>query len=140
MPESYSVADVMEKTLIAKKDVPVYKWPYDDEKPIGMVKAGQPVGIVKSYQGPDPANKQSVLYWAFYPASFNGSTYYARHYSDAFSLSSLRQQGVISVEEKKEQEDLANLPWYEKLNKKYGTTVVLVVLRAAAVKGLFTRK
>lgn len=138
--EIFNAGDILNKTLIAKVGVPVYRQPVDGSKPFGTVKAGQPVGVVYAWLDPKPPERAG-LWWSFYDG-FN-QTYFTPHKENIFDVNALRQQGVISTEEKvqeeQEKEDLENLPWYERLIKKYGTTVVLALLGAAVIKGYFSR-
>lgn len=141
MIEVYSVDQVLEKTLTAKKDLPVYNgYPPGIVKRIGTVKAGNPAGIVFSYIAADPTKGRDQLWWMFYPASSAGSYYYMPHDADAFDLDALRQQGVISVEEQQQQEQDKNKEWYEKVLDKVLPVVVTIGLGAAVIKGLLSRK
>lgn len=138
----YNAGDIVNKTLFALRPVPVYRSASDSAQPFGNVATGQPVGVVYSWLSPAPAVDRSGLWWAFYDGY--GIPYYVPHEMGAFDVRSLRQQGVISVAEKVEQEkedELNNtLPWYDNLIRKYGKLVVFTVIGAAAVKGYFSRK
>lgn len=116
-----SAGDIIDKTLIAAKRIPVYRQAADGAEIVGYVDAGKPVGVVYSYLNPNPALNRSGLWWAFYPNS--GMYYYAPHNSADFSLSALKQQGVISTTEKvKEEQDAAkraSRTWYENLISDY---------------------
>lgn len=135
----YNAGDLINKTLIAHRDVPVYIFPGESEVPIGIVKAGNPVGIVYSYLSPSPTQDRTRLWWQFSPASNYDRYYYAPHEQGYYDVSAIRQQGVLTLEEKQEEEELANLPWYERLIRKYGGWVVLAVLGSAAIRGYFSR-
>lgn len=147
MPETiYNSDDIIEKTLFAAQRVPVYDNapPYRSANPIGYVEPGNPVGIVYSYLQADPTRQRANLWWMFYPSSQTfGKNYYAEQVPGYYDVSKLREQGVISLEEQKEQEETANLPWYEQLIVKYGKPILIggvaTMLAVAAIKGYFSR-
>lgn len=137
MPDVFNVADIIGKTLIARTQVSVYKRPDSATKPIGYVVAGNPVGVVYSWVGPDRA-ADGIKIWWIYTDSPHG-TYYSPHEPGIYDVNALRQQGVLSTKEKIDQEADKNLPWYERLIKQYGIWVVGGVVAAAAVKGYLSR-
>jgi hypothetical protein len=108
---TYSAADIVDKSLIAKRAVPVFKLPEAKmSNRIGVVNKGNSVGIVYSY-----IQKPDGLYWMFKPKF--GTTYYAKHIPGDFDVSNLRTQGVISQEEKAENERREELSWWERLKE-----------------------
>lgn len=121
MSDLYNAADIIDKTLIATKKIPVYKNAVDGAEVAGYVNAGQPVGVVYAWLAANPGMNRSGLWWAFWPV--NGMYYYAPHIEGNFSVSALKQQGVISTEEKikqaQEAENEANKTWYDKIISKY---------------------
>ncbi len=137
----YGADQIVNKTLVAKRQVPVYRFPADNQKSFGSVATGQPVGVVYAWIAPNPAENRSGLWWQFYDAT--NKTYYAPHNENWYSIDALKQQGVLSTQEiidaEKEKEDLENLPWYERLLKKYGVWVLGAVVVSAAVKGYLSR-
>lgn len=146
MPEvgAYDVGDIIGKTLVAAKDLPVYDFPDDPKKVIGAIKKGNPVGIVYAWLNANPEEGRNAIWWQFSPATNYGSYYYAPHDSTAFDLSSLQAQGVLTIEEKKKKEEYDNMEWYEKaihlvVNK--AVPIILIVgLGAPLIKGLVSRK
>lgn len=134
MGDIYSAADVVNKTLVAAKDLKVYDAPRTGAKEIGFIKKGQPAGVVYSYLDANPALGRSGLWWQFV---YGNSWYYIPHAEGAFSVSALRQQGVLSTEEKLEEEK--DMPWYEALIKKYGIWIAGIYLAATAIKGNLSR-
>jgi hypothetical protein len=92
----YSAADIIGKTLIAKKSIGIKREPTDLASIIFTVQPGQSVGIVDSYYNVIPG--RSVLYWGFKDA--NGRNYYAPHLEGYFDLTALKDQGVITTQEK----------------------------------------
>lgn len=140
MSDTFNAGDIIRKTLVAKRDIPVYAYPGENREPIGKVKAGSPVGVVFSYFAADPFDNRSTLWWGFEPASNYGKYFYAPHKEGFYDIKVLQEQGVLSLEEKQQAEEEANMSWYEKLIKNYGPAVVLTILGAAAIKGYFSRK
>jgi hypothetical protein len=138
MEEVFDATDIIEKSLKAVQRVPVYKIANYGE-PFAYVDPGNVVGVVRSYIAADPAQGRANLWWWFYPASNYSQGYWAEHKIGYYSLSNLRAQGVLSLEQKQEEEDLANLPWYERLIKQYGIYVVVALLGAAAIRGYLSR-
>lgn len=134
MSELFNAADIVGKTLTAIKDVPVYRWAEDNTLPIGTVKRGQPVGVVYSWLNPSPQNNRAGLWWVFYQN--NNQYYYTPHCENCFSISDLKQQGVISTDEKIKQElekqKLAEMSLPEQLLHKYGWWLAVPVLLFAA--------
>lgn len=146
MPEvgAYDVGDILGKTLVAAKDLPVYDFPDTPRKVVGTIKKGNPVGIVYSWLNVDPAKGRTTIWWQFSPATNYSNYYYAPHESEAFDLSSLQAQGVLTIEEKKAKADYENMEWYEKVIHQVLTKVVPVVLviglGGPLIKGLVSRK
>lgn len=136
---TYNAGDVINKTLIALKPVPVYSFPGDHELPMGYIEPGTPVGVVYSYLDASPGQDRTTLWWQFGPATNYSKYFYAPHREGLYDVSALREQGVITTKEKAEAAAEANLPWYERLIKRYGIWVVVSVLGAAALKGYFSR-
>lgn len=121
MSDLFNAGDIIDKTLVATRKIPVYKAAVDNAEIAGYVNAGQPVGVVYAWLSPSPGIGRSGLWWSFYPV--NGMYYYAPHNDNNFSISALKQQGVISTEEKvkqqQEQAAAANRTWYENLIHNY---------------------
>lgn len=136
----YSAGDVVDKTLVAAMDVPIYSSPGDHQKPIGTVKKGQPVGIVYGWLDPDPAKDRSVLWWIFWPRGNSTAYYYAPHKTEYYSLQALIDQGVLTDKEKQAQKDEENKSWYEKLADKAIPVILISVLGAAAIHGFFSAR
>lgn len=142
MPDSvYSADAIIGYTLVGLKDVPVYKSASDYAVPFGFVKKGQPVGVVYSYLAPNPTWNRSVLWWVYKDGT--GNFYYSKMEPGLYDISQLQEQGVISVAEQVRQQQLEALPWYERLIKEYGPTLLWgtagVLVATAVIKGFFSR-
>lgn len=96
----FSVYDIYDKTLYAKTRVPIRALPQDSAPIIEWVEPGQIVGKVHTHYA--PATDRKFIYWGF--IAEDGSWYYAPHQSGLYNLSALREQGLLSIEEKVERE------------------------------------
>lgn len=138
--EIFDVRDVVNKTLMAKIKVPVYAQPRNDAAAFGYVAPGQPVGVVYSWLDPAPAKNRTTI-WFMYesPEGF----YYTPLIGGYYDVSALREQGVISIEEKVELEKEAaadaQLSLVERLVKQYAPWVLGTVVAVAAVKGIIQK-
>ena len=91
MPQELTADKVVGRYLIARKDVPVYNNPFGTR--IGTIKKGNSTAEVWSY-----LERQGALFWVFdytVPGQ-TPSAYYALHRPDAFSLSTVPGNVVIS--------------------------------------------
>lgn len=134
--DEYSADQVVDKTLIALADLPVYRDTVE-VNPFGWIAAGQPIGVVYSYLAPNPAYGRSILWWQFKDPQ--GVYYYSPQRQGLYDLDALRQQGVISTKEQIEQERAKDNTWYENLIEKYGLWVAGALIVAAGVKGFASR-
>jgi hypothetical protein len=92
---TFNAADIIDKTLIAKTQVPLYRFPNDDAAVVYNVSPGQSVGKVESYLL--PAANRTNLYWQF--KDQNGKFYYAEHKTGIFDVQELQQQGALTLQE-----------------------------------------
>lgn len=103
----YSVAEIVNRNLVAKRDTDIYRLPADDAKPVFKVKAGKEIGVVVSYVNKSIDKNRQFLYWQF--KDQNGKFYYAKHLEGQFDVGNLKEQGAITViqqtEEKQKKED-----------------------------------
>jgi hypothetical protein len=132
--DTYSVNQIIGKTLITKKRIGYYRNPGDHQTPVGYIDTGQPVGVVVSWLDANPTQDRQGLWWMFYDTW--GNPYYTPHQVGLYDISSLQQQGVLTDEQLAEQDQSAlqqnidkYLPWV------LGGAVV-VVLGGAAIKKL----
>ena len=143
MSDIYDVSQVVDKTLVAAKDLAVYDgYPTKTYTPkqVGTVRAGYPAGIVYSWINADPGSNRGTLWWMFYPATSSGSYYFIPHNKGDFDISNLREQGVITVEEQQTAEDEQNKEWYEKVLDRIVPIALVAVLGAAAIRGYFSSR
>jgi len=101
---TYNAADIVGKTLIAKKKIDIVRLPKDDASTVYTVSPGETVGVVYSYLLPN--NNRKKLYWSFYDS--NNKAYYVEHNVGDFDIKSLQSQGALTLEEKQEKETAAN--------------------------------
>ncbi|WKZ60801.1 MAG: hypothetical protein QY309_04805 [Cyclobacteriaceae bacterium] len=126
--KTYSVNQIIGKTITASVDTKLYSGPRGTPSVVGTVKAGQPIGIVYSYLRPEQADGRS---WLMFESSYTPGTAPKVYYvpNEAASGSGLKDQGAITVaqEVKKEQEEEARrtdpVGYYL---KKYGLPVLLI--------------
>lgn len=108
----FNAGAIIDKTLIARKKLAVYN---SAGLPVGYVAAGQPAGIVYSYLEPKPGVRDKIT-WQF---SLNGNFYYIPHELGAFDISSIRKQGVYTLDEiyqdQLKKEDEESRGWFAKL-------------------------
>lgn len=92
---TFKASDIIDKTLIAKRAVNLYRLPEDGAPVIYTVAPGQTVGKVFTYLTAGPNRKN--LYWQFYDA--NGKPYYAEHKTGYFDIKALSEQGALTLAE-----------------------------------------
>lgn len=104
----FLASDIVGKSLIAKKRVDIYDTVNAGRKRIAFVRPGDSVGTVYSWiQRPDG------LWWMFESGK---NFYYAKHAVGLFNVSNLKQQGLLTLEEKNEKERLEDLNFLQKMN------------------------
>jgi len=135
----YDAGDLIDHTLVAKIDLPVYSsYPtngYPATK-IGTVKAGDIAGKVYSFISPDVADGRPQLWWMFYPGSMSGGYYYIPHGTGYFDINSLVEQGIESELQKNQEPQT----WYEKIISQVLPVIAITVIGAAAIRGYFSSK
>ena len=143
MADIYDIGDVVGKTLFAKKDLPVYtSYPTASYKPqpVAVVKSGSPAGVVYSWIDADPTQGRSNIWWMFQGGGLGSGYYYIPHSEGAFDVSTLAQQGVLSLDQKAAQAAAADQPWYETIIKETLPIVVVAILGAAVIKGYIAKQ
>lgn len=141
MPQ-YSAADIVGHNLTAAKDVYAYLNPVDNSPVLGKFTNNQNIGVVAGYVEANPAIGRNYLYWLFNDV-YGNPQFWVRHTADSFHYGALDEQGIKDIAEQLEAQNLANLPWYERLIRQYGpallVTVGVIAVSSAAVKGYFSR-
>lgn len=91
MPENnlYNAAQIVGKTLFAKRQIGLKRSPFDSAPIIYNVSAGQPVGVVYSYLLPKEG--RSNLYWVYKDS--NGKEYYSEHLPGIYDINAITAQG-----------------------------------------------
>jgi hypothetical protein len=143
MPDLYDAAQLLDKTLIAAQEVSIFdgvpRAGYMPTK-IGVVKVGNPVGIVYSYINADLAENRDNLWWMFNGSADWKKPYYAPHAGGLYDVSALREQGVLSLTEQAQKEADANKPWYERILDNVLPVAAVVIVGAAFIRGYMSRK
>lgn len=111
---SYSAADIIGKSLIAKRPIPVYSNTSAGAKPLLVIPPGGTVGVVYSYIVPKPGNP--YMYWQF-ESPVTKRMYYAKHVVGSFDERSLKDQGVKTAEERTKAEEEKTETTYDKVKK-----------------------
>lgn len=125
----YELADIVDKSLYAKRTVPILRLPYDDADVLFSVGPGQVVGVVDTYFLPNPANGRTKIYWGF--LDVDGNPYYAAHEIGAYDLEALQAQGLLSIEEKDLVQDYPE--WYNLAGDVIGQAKGLIWYAVGAV-------
>ena len=100
---TFNAADIIGKTLVAIKTTDIVRAPKDDAEVVFEVAPGSSIGTVYSYLLPG-ANRTN-LYWQFLDE--NNKPYYVEHRPGQFDISTIKDQGVLTLEEKQEQAEAA---------------------------------
>jgi hypothetical protein len=108
---TFNAGDVIGKTLIAKKNIPLVRQPADNAQVIYNVSPGQSVGVVDTFLLPN--ENRSSLYWSFKDA--NGKSYFAKHAVGNFDVKELQQQGLLTLQEQQAAEIEASLSTGDKI-------------------------
>lgn len=96
---NFNAADIVGKSLIAIKTINILRIPADNANVVFKVNPGNSVGTVYSYLLPN--NNRDSIYWLFYDE--NQKAYYAKHKPGIFDISTIKNQGVLTSEDKAEQ-------------------------------------
>ena len=89
----YSADQIVGKTLIAKKNVPLTRQPVEGAPVVYTAKKGESIGKVYSWIG----GNGSPLWWQFLDQ--NGKPYYVKHQIGLFDIQALSDQGALNVKE-----------------------------------------
>ena len=108
---NYQIDQIIDKTLVAKVPVQLYRQPNDNAAPVYIVPVGQSVGKVFSYLL--PGNDRANIYWAFYDQ--NNKPYYAEHAVGKFDVKSLAGEGALTLQEQQASAVEANLTGGDKI-------------------------
>ena len=92
----YGADQIIGKTLYAKQDVPIYRDPRDDAKPVYTAKKNTPMGIVDTWLAPQPGKRKN-LWWGFMDSK--GKPFYAEHLEGRYDVDNLKDQGALTVKE-----------------------------------------
>ena len=110
---TFNAADIVDKTLIAKVQIPVTRYADDDAPIIYTVNPGSSVGVVYSFLMPK-ANRTN-LWWAFKDS--NDKFYYTEHKTGIYDITALQQQGVLTAAQQQAAAADANLSTTDKVFK-----------------------
>lgn len=89
---TFNADQIIDKTLIAKVNIPIYRYAEDGAPVVYTVKPGASVGVVYSYLL--PKENRTNLFWQFQDQ--NGKFYYTEHKQGIYDISALQQQGALT--------------------------------------------
>ena len=101
--DTINADQIIGKTLIAAKSVPIKRYPSASAPVVYTAKRGESVGTVYSW-----VKDGTTLYWVFEDA--NQKPYYAKHRPGYFNLSALQDQGAQTNEDIQNAADQAANP------------------------------
>ncbi len=94
------------KNLYAKKNVPIITNPFgEDKNQVGIAQAGNLIGTIYSWVRKAPGEP---LYFQFYTPAPQNKAYYVEYKDGRFDLNLLKEQGLQTVEEEREEKEEAN--------------------------------
>lgn len=106
---TYSAADIIGNNLVAKKTIQLFRTPDVNSPVVYEVEPGQNVGVVYSYI---KEKNGQPLFWMFYDDK--GKTYYSIQAPGYYSIESLKNQGVKTLEQKEKEKKEAEKGGWEK--------------------------
>lgn len=124
---NYTTNQILDKTIFANRDTNLYSNTSGKGKIVGVVKAGQPIGVVYSYLKPTDSSTDGRG-WLM----FTGSKYLQAYFvpDESVSATGLKDQGTLTVSEEVKAEQDAKLKQDSPMEyyiKKYGTKAVLII-------------
>lgn len=142
---TFNASEIVGKTLIANKNLPIWKIPPRPSKnDLGVkwenvqIDRNKPAGVVFSYVG---GSAGDPLFWQFQTPGVNqgqiGSFFYVEHAPGLFNVKSLREQGVLTTKEKEDLLEEENKSGGDKLIdalKKGGKYILIVGSIYIAIK------
>jgi len=140
MGKSYTIKDLLDKPLIAKKATKLYRLPYDSAKHYASVAAGQPLGTLYSWINPNANTK--YVWFSFYDSK--NKPYYVPYKPNLLNSDDLKRQGVKDVEtqtkEKKEQEKLESKGTFRFYLEKYAPYIIGALFIVPIAKKIIDKK
>ena len=137
---TYSVNQIVDKSIRANKDTKLYKGSRTNSEVIGIVKAGDIIGRVYSYLRPDQTTDGKS--WLMFEKTYN-NFYYVQN--EAANTSDLKDQGALTVKEEVKKEEIEKFKEESPVEyyiKKYATKVIigigLIVLASTVGRTLVT--
>lgn len=130
---TFSAAEIVGKTLIAKQNVKVFNAPSytPGAQQVATVRAGEPVGVVFSWTG---GKAGQPLNWQF---NDGNRFFYVEHRSGAFDVSALKQQGALTPTEKAELQRKENQTLPEQIFEGLGKGARNVFFAGVALAALY---
>jgi len=128
----YSADQIVGKSLIAKVPIPIKRQPLDSAPTVFTAQPGQTVGTVYSWI--NVGEGRSTLYWNFQDS--NGRDYYTPHKPGYYDISSLSDQGALTVKEQQEAAAKANETLSDILQRNFRLLVIVAAVALVAKETL----
>jgi hypothetical protein len=136
---TYTISEIIGKTLYAKKEVPLYKNSLATTKPYAVVKPGNYIGVLWSWV------EQDNIIWLIFKYGANGQ-FLVKMEPGLIDTSNLAEQGVKTVEQEKKADDQKKLlesgftGKLEYFIQKYGLYLIGAIIAGQAIKGYLSKK
>lgn len=133
--KTYTVNQIIDKTVVAGKDVTLYSNPSGKGSVVGTVKSGQPIGIVYSYIKPSNATSDGRS-WLMFETTYNKFFYVP---NEAVSGTGLKEQGTKTVVQEIKEEEAERLRKEDPAGyylKKYALPALLIIGLIVIVGGI----
>jgi len=141
----FNAGDIVDKTLIAATNVPLYKSPTDSAQPVGTISSGNPIGVVYAYLSPDPTADRAELWWMFVagPDQQNmadaGGFYFVPHKAGYFNIQALVDQGVLTAAQATAMKNDAGKSLLQTSIEKYAPLVIGGLITVGIVKAVINK-
>lgn len=107
---TYNISQIIGKTMYAVKTVQVYNLPYDNQQPIRLINAGQPIGTVYSFVLPRSGRSDS--YFVF--QNVYGQEFYVKYEKGNLRMT----EGALTIKEA----EAAKRDWLDKIADGFGVS------------------
>jgi hypothetical protein len=135
---TYTLSEIIGKTLYAKKEVPLYKNTFS-KKPYAVVKPGNYIGVLWSWL------EENNNIWLIFKYGANGQ-FLVKMEPGLIDTSNLAEQGAKTIKQEKKAEDQKALlesgltGKIEYFIKKYGLYLIGAIIAGQAIKGYLSKK
>lgn len=108
--ETFTPDQIMGKTLVAAKPIPL-KRGYQDALPVVFtVPSGKEIGVVMGFLTPSPSKGRDGYWWEFYDGQ---RSFFMKHQNNSIVLKNLKSQGALNIKEVAEKKEDEGKSWWE---------------------------